>query len=106
MSKYLFLDFSNVYKANRIHLFSNVALPNILLRSRIISVLLVLVFVGRSVPGWQKGRRRAVGKSFVGLRTGFVGIADRSRSSWTSLSLSHGTMLLPLMKNVNRKIQF
>ena len=76
VSKYLFLDFSNVYKANKIHLFSNDALPNILLRSRIISVLLVLVFVGRSVPGWQKGRRRAVGKSFVRLSTGFVVCLD------------------------------
>ena len=87
MSKYLFLDFSNVNKANKIHLFSNDILPNMLLRSRIISVF--LVSVGKSVPGWQKDRMRAVGKSFVGLRTGFVGIADRSRSSLTSLSLSH-----------------
>ena len=60
-----------------------------LLRSRITSVFLVLVSVGKSVPGWQKGRRRAVGKSFVGLRTGSVVIADRSRSSLTRLSLSH-----------------
>ena len=45
--------------------------------------------VGKSVPDWQKGRRRAAEKSFVGLRTGSVGIADRSRSSVTSLSLNH-----------------
>ena len=60
-----------------------------LLRSRITSVFLVLVSVGKSVPDWQEGRRRAAGKSFVGLRTGFAGIADRSRSSLTRLSLSH-----------------
>ena len=45
--------------------------------------------VGKSVPDWQEGRRRAAGKSFVGLRTGSVGIADRSRSSLTGLCLSH-----------------
>ena len=39
--------------------------------------------VGKSVPDWQKGRRRA------GLRTGSVGIADGSRSSLTSLSPNH-----------------
>ena len=60
-----------------------------LLRSRITSVFLVFVSVGKSVPGWQKGRRRAAGKSFVGQRTGSVVIADRSRSSSKSLSLSH-----------------
>ena len=47
-----------------------------LLRSRITSVFLVLVSVGKSVPGWQKGRRRAVGKSFVRLSTGFVVCLD------------------------------
>ena len=76
-------------RSEKNHLFSNDVLPNMLLRSRITSVFLVLVSVGKSVPGWQKGRRRAVGKSFVGQRTGFVGIADQSRSSLTSLSLSH-----------------
>ena len=76
-------------RSKKNHLFSNDVLPNMLLRSRITSVFLVLVSVGKSVPGWQKGRRRAVGKSFVGLRTGFVWIADQSRSSLTSLSPNH-----------------
>ena len=70
-------------------MFSNDILPNMLLRSRITSVFLVLVSVGKSVPDWQKGSRRAVGKSFVGLRTGFVWIADQSRSFLRGLSLSH-----------------
>ena len=46
--------------------------------------------VGKSVPDWQEGKeRRAAEKSFVGLRTGSVGIADGSRSSLTSLSPNH-----------------
>ena len=76
-------------RSKKDHLFSNDVLPNMLLRSRITSVFLVLVSVGKGVPDWQEGRRRAVGKSFVGLQTGSVGIADRSRSSLTSLSLNH-----------------
>ena len=32
--------------------------------------------VGKSVPDWQEGRRRAVGKSFVRLSTGFVVCLD------------------------------
>ena len=60
-----------------------------LLRSRITSVFLVLVSVGKGVPDWQEGRRRTAEKSFVWLRTGSVGIADGSRSSVTSLSLNH-----------------
>ena len=63
-------------RSKKNHLFSNDVLPNMLLRSRITSVFLVLVSVGKSVPGWQKGRRRAVGKSFVRLSTGFVVCLD------------------------------